>query len=74
MKVETVLLENNKEYAIINKVLLNNKMYAYLVNINNYKDFCIRIIKSLNNGYQILRLDNEKEYMLALKELTKKNN
>lgn len=55
--VNTVTLENGKEYIIINQVKLNNN-YLILVNTNDYKDFAIR--KEENN--ELIGLNNEIEF------------
>lgn len=54
---DTVVLENNLEYIILNTVELNDYNYLILVNVNNYQDFAIR--KDINN--ELVGLNDELE-------------
>lgn len=66
-----VTLEDGIEYAVIDEIEHNDKRYIYLVNINDYKDFCIRKIIIENNEQFIVGLDDDKEFDLALMLFTK---
>jgi len=64
--MDTIILEDNIEYAIVKKV----NSYVLLTNINDINDFCIRKIVN-NEGEEYLEtLDSEKEFDTALKLLT----
>lgn len=64
--MESVILENNKEYLILNKIKNGSDKYIYLVNTEDPKDFCIR--KSLVNSEKevLIGLKDEEEFRKAL--------
>lgn len=73
-EVEVVTLEDNNEYAIIDRITHNNKTYAYLMNTKDKDDICIRTIEDVANGYKITGLASEEEFDLAMSLLSKKYN
>ena len=70
--METLFLEDNKEYAIIDQIEYNNYIYLYLADINDPKSFCIRK-EEKNSQNLILGLEDEKEFTDALERFTKKH-
>lgn len=64
--MESVILENNKEYLILNEIKNGSDKYIYLVNAEDPKDFCIR--KSLVNSEKevLIGLKDEEEFRKAL--------
>lgn len=64
--MESVILENNKEYLILNEIKNGSDKYIYLVNTEDSKDFCIR--KSLVNSEKevLIGLKDEEEFRKAL--------
>lgn len=64
--MESVILENNKEYLILNEIKNGSDKYIYLVNTEDQKDFCIR--KSLVNSEKevLIGLKDEEEFRKAL--------
>ncbi len=71
-EVETLILEDNKEYAIIDEIEYNNYNYLYLSDIKNPKSFCIRK-EEKNDKTLILGLDDNKEFDDALERFAKKH-
>lgn len=65
---ETIILEDNLEYIVTDKI----DNYLYLNNINDYKDFCVRKEIIEDNEEYIVGLDNEEELEKALKLFEKK--
>ena len=64
--MESVILENNKEYLILNEIKNGSDKYIYLVNTEDPKDFFIR--KSLVNSEKevLIGLKDEEEFRKAL--------
>lgn len=57
---DTVVLENNEEYNVVNRLVYNDLEYLLLSNVSNVKDICIRKIKKEGKNQYICRLeDNE---------------
>lgn len=71
--MESIVLEDGLEYAIVDEINYQDKHYVYLLNVNDNKDFCIR--KSTNeNGVEYAQgLDNKEEYETALNLYLNKN-
>ena len=68
-ELECIILENNKEYAVLEKINKNNSYYMYLFNTEDVKDFCIR--KLVEN--KLCGLDSDEEFDEALLMLREKN-
>lgn len=68
-ELECIILENNKEYAVLEKINKNNTYYMYLFNTEDVKDFCIR--KLVEN--KLCGLDSDEEFDEALLMLREKN-
>ena len=68
-KLECIILENNKEYAILEKIKKEDIYYLYLFNTNDLKDFCIR--KLIDK--KIYGLDSNEEFDEAMLLLREKN-
>jgi hypothetical protein len=62
VELETIELENEKTYAIIDKINYNNCEYYYLSNIEDNKDFCIRKKEIENDEEFLIGLENDKEF------------
>ena len=67
--IECIILEDNIEYGIIEKIKYKEREYLYLSNINNPKDFCIRKVI----GKVLFSLDDETEYNFAMELLKEKH-
>lgn len=73
-EINTVILEDNIRYIILDKIEKNNNKYIYLSNIDTPEDFCIRKMVKENNQEMLLGLDNKNEFELALLYYTQKHN
>lgn len=62
-----IVLENNKEYCVIDKIKSDNKFYVYLSNIDDPNDFVVRKEVKDNNKTFIVGLDDNDEVSVALK-------
>lgn len=77
MEVETVLLEDKKEYAIIDTIEKEEVKYIYLglveeLESEENKNPLIVIRKLDKKGKNILGLDSEEEYKMALEMFVNK--
>jgi hypothetical protein len=70
--METITLEDNKEYYIIDILKIDNTKYMYLCDTldNNMGNVCIR--KLVDNDESVAGLDSDLEYQKALNEFSKK--
>lgn len=69
-ELEYIVLENNIEYIVLEKIQSKNCTYIYLSNPNNVKDFCIRKLVKDN----LYGLESEEEFensLILLKEQNK---
>ena len=66
---ECIILEDNLEYEIVEKIKYNNIEYIFLTNVNNCKDFCIRKLI----GDSLYGLEDENEYNFAMKLIREKH-
>ena len=66
---ECITLENNIEYAVVEKIKKDNFYYMYLFNVNDVKDFCIRKLV----GNKLCGLSNDEEFNEALLLVKNKN-
>lgn len=63
--MEKVLLEDNNWYLILDKLVINNQKYIYLVQSTNAKKKQICIRKLVDNDTNLVGL-TEPEYKIAL--------
>ena len=66
---ECITLENNIEYAVVERIKKDDFYYMYLFNINNVKDFCIRKLI----GDKLCGLESNEEFDEALLLIKDKN-
>jgi len=66
---DCIVLEDNLEYAIIDRIKYKENEYIYLTNTLNVKDFCIRKLK----GEALTGLDNTEEFEFDLNLIKEKN-
>lgn len=64
IEVETIVLEDHKEYAIMDTIPIHGVKYLYLSQVENAQALCIRKL-SLDEK-DILGLSNEEEFKMAL--------
>lgn len=60
-----VILENNREYLVMDKIPYNGRFYVYLTNSSDPTDFCCRKEIEEDKTY-LVGLDNQEEADLAL--------
>lgn len=68
-----LVLENNIEYLVVDKINVDNKSYVYLLNPNDNEDLCIRKEVFKNGTNTLVGLDDEVEFNEALDLYLKKN-
>lgn len=71
--VNTITLENNQEYIIVDAIELNNNKYLILAKENTIGDFCIRKVISKEGKEYIVKLDSNEEFDIILKEFVRKH-
>ena len=64
--MECIILEDNIEYEIVEKIKYQEKEYIFLSNTEDPKDFCIRKVIVENEQKFLVGLDDDKEFDLAL--------
>lgn len=64
--MESIILDDNQEYIIIEELKYNNTKYILFNNIDDVTNFCIRKIVNENGIDYYVRLDNETEVNLIL--------
>lgn len=74
MEIETVRLEDKKEYVITNTIVNKDTKYIYMVPLEeiqeNREEFSTLLIRKLDKKEKnILALDTEEEYKMALNNL-----
>ncbi len=63
-EIETVVLEDNKEYAIMDTIPIDGVKYIYMCQVDNAQALCIRKLSS--DEKNILGLSSEEEFQMAL--------
>lgn len=62
-----VVLENGKEYLVIDKIKLEDKAFVYLSNKDDSEDFCVRKEVLEDEKAYLVGLDDKEEADYALK-------
>lgn len=70
-KNDVVLLEDNKEYLIVDIVTIEEDKYVYLMEIDNNMNF---IVGLLNENNQLLEVTDENVIKEVFTEIKVKNN
>ena len=68
----TVILENNIEYAEIEKIVYNGNIYLILANTNEPSDLCIRKLITENDKKIMIGLDSDEKVKEILNLFAKK--
>ena len=69
--VDTIILDDGIEYAIIKGLKINDIEYTLFSNINDPKDICFRKTIKKNDEEFYTGLDNDKEVDLVLSKFSK---
>ena len=65
-EVKTIILDNGREYFLVDETIIDDVKYFYLANMNDNKDICVRK-QEIENGISYLStLDDIDELMKAL--------
>lgn len=68
-----VVLENDKEYCVIDRIESDNKAYVYLSNVDDPRDFVARKEIEENDKTFLVGLDDRDEAAVALKLFIEKH-
>lgn len=60
---KVIILENNEEYLILDKVIYENEIYYYIAKINDTKT-------DIENNYKLVTVKEEEDGNRVLKEVT----
>ena len=61
-----LLLDDDKEYAVVTKVIYNDETYLYLIDINNFRNIKFCLLKEEANEEVKLMLVEDQETIKAL--------
>ena len=67
-----VTLEDGIEYTEINRLVIDDKTYVLLSNLEKPDDFCVRRIANKDDGEYIVGLDSRKEFDKVMEIFMKK--
>ncbi len=70
MEINTIKLEDNEEYSIIETIICNNNKYLILNKGDD--DYCVRKVINKNNMEYLVRLDDEDEFMEVITKFHEK--
>lgn len=71
--VETIILEDQKEYIITDELEIGKVKYVYLTNEEDISKIVIRKINNINNEEYLVGLDTEEEFQKALSKYIEKH-
>lgn len=72
MKANVITLEDNKEYVIIDTVVIENNNYLVLASNDDNDEIVIRKVVIKDNKEVLVRLEDEIEFDNVLQEFYKK--
>lgn len=64
--MDTIVLDNGIEYAIVKNEVINNILYTMFANVNDNTDICFRKTITKNGEDYYIGLDDDNEYDLAV--------
>ncbi len=71
MELETVILDDGIEYAVIKELKINNTLYTLFANVNDSEDICYRKTVNENGEEYYVGLDDDKEFDLVVNYFAK---
>ena len=75
MEVNTIILENNKSYIILDTISYQNNEYLVLANELDNTDIALRkVIKKEDNKEYLVKLDSEEEFDEVITLFNENNN
>ncbi len=71
--IDTIVLDDNKEYIIVEELVINNVLYTMFANVNDGSDICFRKTLVLEDGKEYyVGLDDQNEFDLVVLHFNKK--
>ena len=70
--MDTIVLDNGIEYAIVKNEVINNILYTMFANVNDNTDICFRKTITKNGEDYYIGLDDDNEYDLVVAYFAKK--
>ena len=64
--MDTIVLDNGIEYAIVKNEVINNILYPMFANVNDNTDLCFRKTITKNGEDYYIGLDDDNEYDLVV--------
>ena len=71
MELETIILDDGIEYAVIKELKINNTLYTLFANVNDSEDICYRKTVKENGEEYYIGLDDDKEFDLVVNYFAK---
>lgn len=68
--VEIITLEDNNDYIVTKEIIIDNVKYVYLTNTDDVASFCIRKVNIINGEEFLVGLNDQDEFLKALKSFT----
>lgn len=72
MKLETIILDDGIEYAIIKELEINNTKYTLFANVNNSEEICYRKTIIKDNIEYYAGINDSNEFNLVANTFAKK--
>lgn len=69
--LDTIVLDDGIEYAIIKELKINDTLYTLFANVNNPEDICFRKTITENDNEYYTGLDSDTEVDLVLSKFSK---
>lgn len=64
--MDTIVLDNGIEYAIVKNEMINDILYTMFANVNDNTDICFRKTITENGEKYYIGLDDDNEYDLVV--------
>lgn len=71
MELETIVLDDGIEYAIIKELKINDTLYTLFANVDDSEDICYRKTINKDGEEYYLGLDDDKEFDLVANTFAK---
>ncbi len=68
--VEIITLEDNNDYIVTKEIIIDNVKYVFLTKSDDVASFCIRKINIINGEEFLVGLNDQDEFLKALKSFT----
>ena len=71
MELDTIILDDGIEYAIIRELKINDVLYTLFANVNDSEDICYRKTITQNDEEYYVGLDDDNEFDLVANSFAK---